>query len=141
MLKPMACAALLFAAAGPAQAAPVILTISVPSPMVMPTHGKIEARIGLTLTNTAAAPVELSASNKCAIGLWSASDAQGEEVDGRTICPMIYMPQSHTLPPGDWQSDAILAMDAAKFANGGHYKLHYRFWGVPADAVFTVRKR
>lgn len=56
------------------------------------------------------------------------------------ICMMIYQPQSNTLAPGAMQSEVkSISLSAADYREGETYTLHYRFWGVLADAPFVVK--
>jgi len=141
MLKRLSCLALaLTACSGAAPPPAVTLEIALASPVSLPASGRADVPVTLTLRNGSAAPVTLTGSNECVTHTWTVTDAAGQDVDGRTICPMIYMPRTHVLAPGEWRSNAVLTLDAGKYAAGGHYALHYRFWGVSADAAFSIEK-
>ena len=142
MLKQFWCAALLLCGCSALAAPPpVTLKVGIPSPIALPDQGKVELHVELVLTNPTAAAVTVTGSNRCVTHTWRVTDDQGNVVDDRSMCPMIYMPQEQMLAPGDWRSDDGIVVDAAKYTDGGHYVLHYTFWGVSADAAFTVTKR
>jgi len=93
----------------------------------------------LTLTNASSSAVTLQKANDCESHIWTVSDANGNMIDGRNICPMIFMPVNLPLAAhGTFAGTQTVSLASAKYLNGGLYTLHYTFWGIKADAPFTV---
>lgn len=141
MLKQLSMAVLLLGASASATPPPdVTLKVLIPPTITLPRPIKTELHLELVLTNPGSTPVTLTGSNECVTHTWSITGSNGEVIDGRTICPMIYQLQSHTLMPGEWRSRASIVIDAAKYTSGDLYTLHYMFWGVRGDAAFSVTR-
>jgi hypothetical protein len=93
----------------------------------------------LTLANTSASAVTLQRPNDCQSHVWTVSDASGNTVDDRAICPMIFIPVSLSIAAhGTFTGTETVTLTGTKYQDGGHYTLHYTFWGVKADAAFTA---
>lgn len=93
----------------------------------------------LTLTNTSAEPVTLQRPNACQAHTWTASDSGGNTIDGRAICSMIFIPVKLSIPAhGTYTGTETVMLRGAKYRDGGHYTLHYTFWGVEVDAPFAT---
>jgi len=138
----IAALAALLALSPAALAAPVTLTVKLAPVVVLPA-GQENAAVPVTLTlaNPSDQPANLKASNKCAVAIWSVTDSTGGEVTNHDICPMIYQPQTDTLAPGATQTEEkSISLRAADYREGETYTLHYRFWGVLADAPFAVKQ-
>jgi hypothetical protein len=143
----LACMVLAGCAAG-AQTPPtpeslVTLTISFPADVtIMPFNAIVQTppqTAQLTLTNTSALSVTLRRPNDCQVHIWTVSDSAGNLIDDRAICPMIFMQVALPLAAhGTFKTAQILPLAYDKYRDGGHYTLHYTFWGIKADAPFTV---
>lgn len=141
MLGKLSGAVLLLACASALAAPPAVtLKVGMPPAVTLPAQGKVQLHVELVLTNKSSSPVTLTGSNACVTHTWRITDPAGQLVDDRSICPMIYMPQSHVLEPGEWRSDDTITVDSAKYRSGVRYTLHYRFWGVDGDAPFSATK-
>ena len=136
--------AALLALAPAAWAAPagVTLEAKVAPVIVMPAGEEdVTAPVTLTLANESDRAVTLRTSNRCQIQIWKVTDSTGGTVMNHGICPMIYQPQYNTLAAGERQTeDESISLQAAKCREGETYTLHYRFWGVIAEAKFTVNR-
>jgi hypothetical protein len=100
---------------------------------------KTAETVKLTLTNSGAAPVTLQRPNDCQSHTWTVSDSSGQTIDDLSICPMIFMPVTLTIAAhGSSTGTEPVKIDNSKYQDGGHYTLHYAFWGISADAPFTV---
>lgn len=134
--------AALLALAPAALAAPVTLAVKIAPVVILPAgQENMTVPVTLTLANPSDQPATLTASNKCEINIWSVTDSKGGEVANHGICMMIYQPQTDTLAPGASQTaEETIALHAADYREGESYALHYRFWGVAADAAFAVKQ-
>jgi hypothetical protein len=129
----------------PSAPPPVTLTISFPTDVTinhMSANGGeqiLPETAQLTLTNISPAAVTLQKANDCESHVWTVSDADGNTIDDRAICPMIFMPVNLPLAAhGTFTGTETVSLASAKYLNGAHYTLHYTFWGIKADASFTV---
>jgi hypothetical protein len=125
--------------------APVVLTVSFPTDVTinhMSANGGeqiLPETAQLTLTNTSPAAVTLQKANDCESHVWTVGDANGNTIDDRAICPMIFMPVNLPLAAhGTFTGTETVSLASAKYQNGAPYTLHYVFWGIKADAAFTV---
>ena len=139
----IAAVAALLALAPAALAAPagVTLTATIAPVIALPAgQEEVTVPITLTLANASNQAVTLESSNRCQIRIWSVTDSKGEDVDDRTICTMEYMPQSDYLTAGERQrATEKITLRAAGYREGETYRLHYRFWGISAEARFAVK--
>jgi hypothetical protein len=93
----------------------------------------------LALTNTSASPLVLQRPNDCQAHVWTVSDASGNTIDDRAICPMIFLPVKLNLAAhATFATSQTVALAYDKYRDGGHYVLHYTFWSFKADAPFTI---
>jgi hypothetical protein len=93
----------------------------------------------LALTNTSASAVTLQRPNDCQSHVWTVSDASGSTIDDRAICPMIFIPVRLSIAAhGTFTGTETVTLTGTKYRDGGHYTLHYTFWGAKADAAFTA---
>ncbi len=127
----------------PTPATAVTLTMSFPADVtVMPLNAIVETppqMAQLALANTSSSPLVLQTSNDCQAHVWTVSDASGATIDDRAICPMIFMPVKLSLAAhGVFTTSQTVPLSYDKYRDGGHYMLHYTFWGLKADAPFTV---
>jgi len=125
------------------QASPVTLTISFPAQVtIMPVNAIVQTppqMAQLALNNTSSSPLTLQRPNDCQAHVWTVSDESGNTIDDRAICPMIFMPVSLSLAAhGTFTTAQTVSLAYDKYRDGGHYMLHYTFWGLKADAPFTV---
>jgi hypothetical protein len=143
----LACMVLAGCAAG-AQTPPtpeslVRLTMSFPADVtIIPSNAIVQTpprTVQLTLTNTSSLAVTLRRPNDCQTHIWTVSDASGNTIDDRAICPMIFMQVALPLAPhGTFSTAQMVPLAYNKYQDGGHYTLHYTFWGIKADAPFTT---
>ena len=143
----LACLALAGCAAG-AQTpstppSPVTLTMSFPADVtIMPLNAIVQTppqMAQLALTNTSASPLVLQRPNDCQAHVWTVSDASGNTIDDRAICPMIFIPVRLSIAAhGTFTGTETVTLTGTKYQDGGHYTLHYTFWGAKADAAFTA---
>jgi len=139
--KLIAAFAALLALTPAALAAPATLTVRI-APVVILSAGQenVTVPVTLTLTNSSDQPSTLRASNGCEINTWNVTDSKNTIVTDHEICMMIYQPQTNTLAPGASQLEVkSLSLRAADYREGESYTLHYRFWGIFADAPFVVK--
>jgi hypothetical protein len=129
----------------PTTSSPVTLTISFPSEVTINHMGSdrgeqiLAETAQLTLTNNSTAAITLQKANECETHVWTVSDANGNTIDDRAICPMIFVPVNLPLAAhGTFTGTETVSLASAKYLNGGHYTLHYTFWGAKADAPFIV---
>jgi hypothetical protein len=119
----------------------VTLTAKIAPVVVLPAgQDEVAVPVKLTLANASDRAVTLISSNRCEIRIWNVTDSKGTDVENHGICYMIYAPQSNTLAAGERQrATEKITLRAANYREGETYTLHYRFWGVPAEAKFTVK--
>jgi len=93
----------------------------------------------LTLTNNSSSAVVLQKPNDCQSHVWTVSDAAGNTIDDRAICPMIFMPVRQPIDAhGTFTATQTVSLSASKYVNDGHYTLNYTFWGIKSAAPFTT---
>lgn len=135
--------AAMLALAPSALAAPdvVTLTVKIARVVVLPDgQDDVTVPVMLTLANKSGEAVTLRTSNRCQIHIWKVTDSAGGIVMDHDICMMIYMPQTDTLAPGERQTEnESISLKATKFREGETYTLHYRFWGIFAEAKFAMK--
>jgi hypothetical protein len=143
----LACLGLAGCAAGaqtpPTPASAVTLTISFPADVtIMPLNAIVQTppqMAQLALANTSSSPLALRSPNDCQAHVWTVTDANGNTIDDRNICPMIFMQVTLRLAAhGTFTTSQTVPLAYDKYRDGGHYTLHYTFWGLKADAPFTV---
>jgi len=140
-MKLIAAFAALVALTPAALAAPATLAVKI-APVVILTGGQenVVVPVTLTLANPSDQPATLKASNGCEINIWNVTDSKNTIVTDHGICMMIYQPQTNTLAPGASQSEVkSISLRTADYREGESYTLHYRFWGISADAPFVVK--
>lgn len=94
----------------------------------------------LTLTNSSAMPVTLQRPNACHAHVWTVTDANGNTIDGRAICSMIFVPVKLSIAAhGTFTQAEAIILRGSRYQGGGHYTLHDTFWGVEGDAPFTTQ--
>ncbi|MGC9954569.1 MAG: hypothetical protein ABSD21_09870 [Rhizomicrobium sp.] len=120
----------------------VKLAVKIASVVAVPAGQEdVTVPVTLTLTNVSYDGVALESSNRCQIRIWKVIDSKDAGVENHTICTMEYAPQSNTLAAGERQSeDESITLHAAKYREGETYTLRYRFWGIFAEAKFTVKQ-
>jgi hypothetical protein len=112
------------------------------APVIVLPAGQNEVTVPVTLTlaNASDKAVTLESSNRCQIRIWNVTDSKGADVEDHTICTMEYAPQSNPLAAGERQTAAEkITPRAADYLEGETYTLHYRFWGISAEAKFAVK--
>jgi hypothetical protein len=122
----------------------VTLTISFPAHVTIIPNNEIIRMpppiAQLELSNISASPVTLQRPNECQAHVWTVGDASGNTIDDGAICPMIFLPVKLSLAAhGAFKTAQMVSLAYDKYRDGGHYMLHYTFWGFKADAPFTVR--
>jgi len=140
MWKSLILAAMLAGAAASAAPAGVSLTATLPPVIYMTPSGPSVATVIVAVANTTGAPVRLTVPNSCGISLWNVTDSQGNDIEGRTICPMIYQPQSWSVPAAGRHDNVTIVFDGAKYRAGEIYTFHYRYWGLAADTIFKIAR-
>ena len=97
--------------------------------------------VTLTLINPTDHTETLQAPNRCAIHIWQVTDSTGAIMDDRSMCNMIFMPQTNALAPGERQSEEeSITLQTAQFHDGETYTLLYRYWNISAEAKFIVKR-
>jgi hypothetical protein len=138
----LAFAALLaLAPAAWAAAAGVTLTAKIAPVVALPAgQDEVTVPVTLTLANTSDQAVTLESSNRCQTHIWNVTDSKGADVENHSFCTMEYAPQSNPLAAGERQTATEeITLQVANYRSGETYTLHYRFWGIFAEAEFAVK--
>ncbi|MGD0145009.1 MAG: hypothetical protein ABSC92_17795 [Rhizomicrobium sp.] len=97
--------------------------------------------VQLTLANNSSVTVMLEEANDCITHFWTVTDADGNTIDDRAVCPTNFAPVQQPLAAhGTFTATEPVPLNSSKYRDGGHYTLHYTFWGVKGTAQFTTHE-
>ncbi len=121
--------------------ADVTLTAKIAAIVAFPAgQDQVTVPVTLTLVNASEQAVTLESSNRCQIRIWSVTDSKGANVENHSFCTMEYAPQSNPLAAGERRTATEnISLRAPSYREGETYTLHYRFWGISAEAKFAVK--
>lgn len=127
------------------QASEVAFTLKAPQTVTinqMPVsqeNAKTNVAVELAIQNGSGKAITLTRSGACNVHLWTVSDASGNIVDDRTICPALFDPQSKSISAGETFSERYDLKLASRKYGRGRYTLHFTFWGLESSAAFDVK--
>ena len=106
----------------------------------LPPTVPVSVPVTVSLTNRGTTAQTLTAATPCDVHTWTLTDLTDNviQTEPPEICIQVFA--SRTIAPGETiAEDSTVVLDGRLLRDRTSYKLKYRFWGVPSEAILVVQ--